>query len=113
MSRNRPAAIDDKTVRDYFDNDYILLVSVDKRVADYARGLMLAGHARLKPADAVHLATACIASAEEFQTFDGDLLALDGKVDKPDGRRLAIKKPSVPAPPAPLLTEIERGRNGE
>jgi predicted nucleic acid-binding protein len=112
LSRNRPAAIDDNTVRDYFDNDYILLVSVDKLVADRARGLMLVGHAGLKPPDAVHLATACIANVEEIQTFDARLLALDGNLDKADGTRLAIKKPGVPAPPAPLLTEIERGRGG-
>ena len=112
LSRNRPGAIDDKTVRDYFDNDYILLVSVDKLVADRARGLMLVARAGLKPPDAVHLATACIANAEEFQTFDARLLALDGNLDKADGTRLAIKKPGVPAPPAPLLTEIERGRGG-
>ena len=45
LSRKRPAAIEDLKVRDYFDNDYILLVSVDKLVVDRARGLMLAMHA--------------------------------------------------------------------
>ena len=71
---------------------------------------MLAGHAGLKPLDAIHVATACIANADELHTFDDRLLALDGKIDKVDGTRPVIKKPAVPAPPAPLLDEIERGR---
>ena len=108
LSRNRPAGIDDKTVRDYFDNDYILIVAVDKQVADHARNLMLANHAGLKPPDAVHLATACVANADEFHTFDAGLLALDNRLDKLDGTRLTIRKPAVPAPPAPLLAPLER-----
>jgi predicted nucleic acid-binding protein len=111
LSRNRSAGIDDKTVRDYFDNDYILIVAVDKQVADRARNLMLAGHPGLKPLDAVHLATACIANADEFHTFDAGLLALDSQLDKLDGTRLIVKKPAVPAPPAPLLDPIERQAN--
>lgn len=43
ISRNRAAGIDDQKVRDYFDNNYILLVNVDKRLGDFARRLMLAG----------------------------------------------------------------------
>jgi hypothetical protein len=44
-----------------------------------------------------------------FHTFDNPLLALDGMIDKTDGTQLVMKKPAVPAPPAPLLDEIERG----
>jgi predicted nucleic acid-binding protein len=103
LARNRTSGIDDQRVRDFFDNDY-------KHLGDFARRLMLAGHPGLKPPDAIHLATACIANVEEFHTFDDRLLALDGVIDRLDGTRLAIKKPAVPAPPAPLLDEIERGR---
>ena len=110
LARNRSSGTDDQKVRDFFDNDYILLVNVDKQVGDFARRLMLAGHAGLKPPDALHLATACIANVEAFHTFDDQLLALDGMIDKADGTRLVIKKPAVPAPPAPLLEEIERGQ---
>ena len=106
----RASGIDDQRVRDFFDNDYILLVNVDKHLADFARRLMLAGYPGLKPPDAIHLATARIANVDEFHTFDDRLLALDGVIDRLDGTRLAIKKPAVPASPAPLLDEIERGR---
>ena len=110
LARDRTSGIDDQKVREFFDNDYILLVNLDKQVGDLARGLMLARHAGLKPPDAVHLATACVANVEEFHTFDHRLLALDRQIDKADGTRLIITKPTVPAPPAPLLDEIERGR---
>jgi predicted nucleic acid-binding protein len=110
LARNRTSGIDDQRVRDFFDNDYILLVNVDKHLGDFARRLMLAGHAGLKPPDAIHLASASVANADEFHTFDDRLLALDGVIDRSDGTRLLIKKPAVPAPPAPLLDEIERGR---
>jgi predicted nucleic acid-binding protein len=110
LARNRTSGIDNQRVRDFFDNDYILLVNVDKHLGDFARRLMLAGHPGLKPPDAIHLATACIANVDEFHTFDDRLLALDGVVNKLDGTRLIIKKPAVPTPPAPLFDEIERGR---
>ncbi len=109
ICKNKTAGVDDSIVRDYFDNDYILLVSVDKEVGDWARKLMLADHPKLKPADAVHMATSAIANADEFQTSDAKLLALDGNIDKADGMRLRIRKPAVPATPAPLLDPIERG----
>ncbi len=110
LARNRTSGIDDQRVRDFLDNDYILLVNVDKHLGDFARRLMLAGHSGLKPPDVIHLATACIANVDEFHTFDDRLLALDGVIDRLDGTRLVIKKPAVPAPPAPLLDEIERDR---
>jgi predicted nucleic acid-binding protein len=102
---------EDQKVRDYFDNDYILLVSTDKEVGDRARQLMLAGHPGLKPADAIHIATAAISNADELHTFDAKLLLLTGKIDKLDGTRLKIRKPAVPAPPAPLLERIEHGED--
>jgi predicted nucleic acid-binding protein len=110
LARNRTSDPEGHKVRDFFDNDYILIVNLDKRVGDIARRLMLERHAGLKPPDAVHLATACTANVHEFHTFDDRLLALDGLIDKTDGTRLVIKKPAVPGPSAPLLDEIERGR---
>lgn len=107
ICKNKDASIDDQKVRDYFDNDYILLVSADKDVCDLARRLMLAGHAGLRPADAIHVATACISNADELHTFDGKLLDLNSRTDRKDGTHLRIRKPRLPAPPAPLLEGIE------
>jgi hypothetical protein len=44
LARNRTSGIDDQRVRDFSDNDYILLVNVGKHLGDFARRLMLAGH---------------------------------------------------------------------
>lgn len=107
------SGVEESVIRAYFDNDYILMVAVDTVVGDKARSLMLADHPGLKPPDSIYLATACITNADELHTFDRRLLALDGKIDKQDGTRLIIRKPAVPAPPAPLLEEIERGKTDE
>jgi predicted nucleic acid-binding protein len=96
-------------IADFFENDYVLLVNLDKRVGILARRLMTAGLAKLKPADASHLASAAISAAEEMHTFDEDLLRLDGRVDKPDGTKLKICKPSPGGPPLPLLRVVENG----
>ena len=77
----------DQQVRDYFENDYIVIVPVDRRVGELARDLMRAGHAGLKPPDATHLATALVANADELHTFDDKLLNLDGKLNKLDGTK--------------------------
>jgi predicted nucleic acid-binding protein len=113
LCKNKDAGIDDQRVRDYFDNVYILIVSVDKQVGDRARRLMLDGHSKLKPPDAIHLATAAIANATELHTFDDRLLVLDNKIDKLDGTRSIIRKPALPSSPAPLLEALERGQSKE
>lgn len=86
---------------DFFRNEYILIVPVDRYVGTLARELMQVGHPGLRPPDAVHLATAVIADAAEFHTFDSALLKLDGKILKPTGGTLKIRKP--PPPPPSLL----------
>jgi len=92
---------DGDTLSDFFRNEYILIVPVDRYVGTLARQLMQSNLAGLKPPDAVHLATALIAEATEFHTFDGKLLKLDQKIARPGGGFLTIRKP--PAPPPSLL----------
>lgn len=90
---------DNDVLADFFRHDYILVVPVDRHVGTLARELMTAGYAGLKPADAVHLATAIVSQASEFHTFDAKLLKLDQKLDRLDGGLLRICKPLPPAPP--------------
>jgi predicted nucleic acid-binding protein len=71
---------DEDKVAAFFENDYVLSVSLDRAVGEKARTLMMSGAAKLKPADACHLATALIANADEMHTFDDRILALDGRV---------------------------------
>ena len=95
-------------VGDYFENDYILLVNADRSVGEHARVLMTSGFNGLKPADAIHVATAAISGVEEFHTFDRKLLNLDGLIDKKDGTKLKICIPDPGAAPAPLLDALKK-----
>jgi hypothetical protein len=64
--------------------------------------LMLAGYSKLKPPDASHLATALLMSVGEMHTFDDKLIELSGLLDRPDGKKLKICKPST-TDPTPLF----------
>jgi predicted nucleic acid-binding protein len=88
---------------DFFRHDFIFVVPVDRYVGELARDLMRSGHPGLKPADAVHVATAITADAYEMHTFDDGLLNLDGRVPSGSGM-LRICKP--PPPPQSLLDHI-------
>ncbi len=65
------------------------VVSVEfyELIADRARGLMrqaiTQGWGSLKPADAIHLATAQQIGVSEFHTYDGGLQAWDGRLGFP------------------------------
>lgn len=93
-------------VADFFDHDFILLVSVDREAGLVARQLMSAGYSKLRPMDACHIAAAVLCMAQEMHTFDEKILALDGLIDKPDGSRLRICKPGEGGPPLPLLNGV-------
>jgi|CXWL01.1.fsa_nt_gi predicted nucleic acid-binding protein len=98
----RTAADDDK-IAQFFENDYILLANVDVRVGTLARQLMQKGFAGLKPADAIHLATASVAESEFFHTFDNALLKLSAKVNTGKGQPIQITEPEVLGKETPLL----------
>jgi predicted nucleic acid-binding protein len=91
----------------YFEHDYILPIPVDRQIGEDARRLMLSDLPGLKPADAIHVASAALANAREMHTFDDKLLKLDGKILRRDGISLKIVKPNAPMPPAPLLELAE------
>jgi predicted nucleic acid-binding protein len=101
-------------LKDYFENDYILLTNVDRFVAERARELMMAAYSKIKPPDAVHLATAAISpNVDELHTFDGRLLNLDGLINKEGGGTLKICKPNAGGSPAPLLEAMLAGKPPE
>jgi predicted nucleic acid-binding protein len=89
---NSTGAVD--KLADFFETDYLLMVALDRFVAEQARKLMQSGHG-LKPPDASHIATALISSVEEMHTFDARILALSGLLERPDGTKLRICKPAV------------------
>ena len=96
-------ATEPSKLAEYFEVDYILLVNLDRGVAELARTIMGRGYSKLKPPDACHLASAAIANADELHTFDDKLLALDGLIEKANKTRLRICRPDAGGQPAPLL----------
>lgn len=70
--RNRPILTEEEEQRidDFFKHDYIKLLAVDRGLAEHAR--KLARTHNLRPADAIHLASAIRARADEFLTWDKD-----------------------------------------
>ena len=106
VSKDSPTTSRDQLVA-YFENDYIILVPVDRLVGERARSLMFDRHPQLKPPDATHLATALIANADELHTFDARLLEFDGQLTKRDGSILRICKPAMGGTALPLLESLE------
>ena len=83
-----------RSISNYFRNNrYIKIVPVDRKIAQNAAEIVR-NHG-LKPADAIHIATAIRTKCEVFYTYDGDgnsqgLLQKDGKIGVP---ALPIKRP--------------------
>lgn len=81
----------EKAISDFFENDFIRIIPVDRRVARKSREIM-----RLFPGvkgkDAVHLATACVTPGVAIMhTYDNELLKKNGLL--PDCS-LSVEKPS-------------------
>ncbi len=79
-------------IKAFFENDFILLINVDRRLAENARDLLWE-YTALKPKDAIHVASAIKAKVPRIDTFDGDLIGLDGQIGTPPIR---IGKPDLP-----------------
>jgi predicted nucleic acid-binding protein len=79
-------------ISEFFSRDYIIPVSVDDQVSKIARGLIrkYRNSLRIKPPDAVHLATAILWHIPVIETTDPDLLRLDGREGNPPIR---IRRP--------------------
>ena len=79
-------------IKDFFKQDYIIVRNVDPFTAEEARELVWS-YPHLKPKDSIHLATAIRMSIPILDTFDDDLIKLDGKIGSPPIR---IGKPNLP-----------------
>ena len=72
-------ADDDQVITGFFrQHDYLVVHDVTRAIAEKARSL--AREHRLRPADAVHLATALSSGADVFESWDRDFVALRGRV---------------------------------
>lgn len=100
-------------IQSFFEHSYIAIRAVDRRTAELARELVWRYHEqKLRPKDAIHAATASLANVDELNTYDDDLLSLDGKIRCADGKPLRILKPFVEQ--LPLFSIIEtKGIEGD
>ncbi|MGH6822462.1 MAG: type II toxin-antitoxin system VapC family toxin [Methylocella sp.] len=100
----------DKEIEHLLRQTWIRPGVVDERIGIAARRLMRFHAACKKPSDGVHLATALALNVDEMHTFDGsDLLLLDGKVNRADGKPLKI---CIPTPAPPQVPDLFSGPNG-
>jgi len=83
---------DAKKISDFFKRDYILIVELDRVIAEEAQALYWK-HEALDTKDAVHVATAIKVHADTLDTFDSGLLKLTGQMGNPP---LPIVKPDKP-----------------
>ena len=86
--RNRPllTVAEEKKIDDFFKHEYIRLVTLDREVAEGAR--KLARKHGLHPADAIHLASAIKAQADELLTWDENHFPINTTIEG-----VAIKLP--------------------
>ncbi|MGE0876593.1 MAG: type II toxin-antitoxin system VapC family toxin [Burkholderiales bacterium] len=84
----------EETIRAFFENPWIVVRNVDRFVAELARELIWS-HG-LKGPDAVHLASALRLGLGTMDTFDDQLIGLNGKLGKP---LLRIGHPNLPHTP--------------
>jgi predicted nucleic acid-binding protein len=93
-----------KLIADFFQNPYIRVRSVDRLIAEEAREISRV-HG-VKPADAVHIATAIRYKCYSLQTYDGEsgkrkkLISYDGQIGIP---ALKIEVPKMPPKQTSLL----------
>lgn len=81
----------EKAIEDFFENDFIRIIPVDRRIAKKAREILRA-YPGVKGKDAIHLATACVTPGVAIMhTYDKGLLTKNGLLP---GCSLTIEKPS-------------------
>lgn len=79
-------------IQEFFYREWIEVAMLDRQVGEAARE-MLWRVPDLKHKDAVHFATAFRYGADVLETYDADLLALDGQVI--DGRPVRVARPHI------------------
>jgi predicted nucleic acid-binding protein len=99
------AAQQSKLIREFFENPYIQVRSVDRLIAEEAQEI--SRKYGLQPSDSIHVATALRYKCQCLQTYDGEqgnpkkMLAFNGKIGTP---ALLIELPQLPAQQQSLLS---------
>ena len=80
-----------KEIRKFFENRYVITIGLDIPISDLAREIFF-DYNISKPADAIHIASAIFDGIPILNTFDRELLDLNGKIGNPP---LEIIKPDI------------------
>jgi predicted nucleic acid-binding protein len=83
----------EKKIIEFFGRSYVVRAAVDLNVAEKARYLVRTY--KIKPPDAVHVATALVHNVPIMETFDGNLVEISGKEGSP---LLVIRTPLYEGP---------------
>jgi len=100
---------EDKKIETLLRQKWIRPILVDERIGVLARRLMRSHQECKKPSDGIHLASALVLNVDQMHTYDSaDLLILDGKVSRLDGKMLNICPPKPrPKPPSDIRDIFE------
>lgn len=101
--KNGPKLAPEKraTIKAFFRRTGLLLVEVDRRLAEDAQEYYW-DHG-VKPKDAIHVASAIAGGCSVLETYDKGLLKLDGKLGTPP---LIIRQPQPLSAPAPKISPM-------
>lgn len=80
-----------QSIHRFFQHEWIVVHNLDRALAEKARDLVWDHSVDHK--DSIHVATAIDAAVDQFDTYDGPLIELSGKVGSPP---MAIGKPNLP-----------------
>jgi predicted nucleic acid-binding protein len=78
----------------FFEQEYLSVINVDRRVGELARRLLWR-YEDLKYKDAIHVATAVHRQVPLLETYDPYMLQLDDQVQLPGRQKLAVRRPEV------------------
>ncbi len=87
--KNTLSSEHEKIIKDFFENKFINIVNVDRRIGEYARDLIWK-YPHLSPKDSIHLATALKNNISTLNSFDDHFLKLNNKIDN-----IKISKPNL------------------
>jgi len=78
--KNQLSQENEKIIKDFFENNFIKVVNVERFVAEDARYLIWK-YPHLNPKDSIHLATTLRHNVPLLNSFDDHLLKLNGKIE--------------------------------
>lgn len=85
----------EETIQKFFEQEFIIIRPVDTSIGLAARNLIWE-YAHLQPKDSIHAATAVEYQVTSLDTFDDDLIRLNGNIGDPG---LRIGYPNLPYQP--------------